>query len=793
MHKMVENQIRISVRDLVEFVLRSGDLDNRRSAVNREAMQEGSRIHRKIQKRMGAGYQAEVAMKMTVPVGDVEIVLEGRADGIFTEPDGRVTVDEIKGMYQDVALFQEPILVHRAQAVCYAHMYAVAHDREQMGIQLTYCNLETEEIKRFREDWSREKLQEEFDSYIREYAKWAEFLHRHRQRRTASIKGLEFPYPYRKGQRDLVVAVYRSMVQGRNLFIQAPTGIGKTLSTVFPAVKAVGEGWADKIFYLTAKTITRAVAQESFQILRAEGMKLSSVTITAKEKLCAAEEVECNPAACPRAKGHFDRVNAAVFDLITHEEEASREVIFSYAEKYQVCPFEMCLDVTYWMDAVICDYNYVFDPTVRLQRYFADGVQGEYLFLVDEAHNLVERAREMYSARLLKEEILAAKRLYRGFETLTRKLDRCNRALLALKRECDTYRVLPKGEGIGPLMVALESLYGELETFRDRHPGFEPHREASEFFFLIRDFLNTYDRMDEHYRVYTELLDDGSFLVKLLCVNPAYQLKECLEKGISTVFFSATMLPIQYYKELLSGSQEEYAVYAGSPFEKQMRLLCVACDVSSRYTRRTRREFEKILLYIQRIVEGRKGNYLVFFPSYSYMEQVLAAAGEREAPYEIFRQESHMTEEMREEFLARFEITGERSRVGFCVTGGIFSEGIDLREDRLIGVIVVGTGLPQVCTEREILKVFYDEQGRSGFDFAYRFPGMNKVLQAAGRLIRTVHDKGIIALLDDRFLTREYVEQFPMEWDDYLPVSLATVGPTVHGFWEQWKDRDEPV
>ncbi len=784
MHKMVENQIRISVRDLVEFVLRSGDLDNRRGTVNREAMQEGSRIHRKIQKRMGAGYQAEVGMKMVFPVQNVEILLEGRADGIMVDEEGNVTIDEIKGMYQDVSLFQTPFPVHRAQAVCYAYMYAVKHEMEKMGIQMTYCNIETEEIKRFHEVCSRKQLTDEVSGYIREYAKWAQFMYEHRKARNASIKELQFPYPYREGQRKLVVAVYRSMTQGRNLFIQAPTGIGKTLSTVFPAVKAVGEGWADKIFYLTAKTITRAVAQESFHILRNDGMKLSSVIITAKEKLCVAEQVECNPVACVRAKGHFDRVNAAVYDLIQHEEEATRDVIVSYAEKYQVCPFEMCLDVTYWMDAIICDYNYAFDPNVKLQRFFSEGVTGEYLFLVDEAHNLVERAREMYSARILKEEILEAKRLYRGHERITKKLDRCNRALLALKRECERYRVLPEGEGLGALMLGLESLYGELETFRDKHPGFEPHKEALEFFFLIRDFLNTYDRMDEHYRVYTEVLEDGSFMVKLLCVNPAFQLKECLEKGNSTIFFSATMLPIQYYKELLSGNQEEYAVYVGSPFEQKKRLLCVGCDVSSRYTRRTHREFEKILTYIDVAVSEKKGNYLVFFPSYQYMEQVFCLAEEKERPYDIVKQDTHMTEEMREAFLGHFEESRANSLVGFCVTGGIFSEGIDLRRDRLIGVMVVGTGLPQVCTEREILKEYYDEKEKKGFDFAYRFPGMNKVLQAAGRLIRTMDDRGIILLLDDRFLTREYVEQFPMEWDDYLPVRMDTVGEKIREFWK---------
>ena len=355
---------------------------------------------------------------------------------------------------------------------------------------------------------------------------------------------------------------------------------------------------------------------------------------------------------------------------------------------------------------------------------------------MDEAHNLVERAREMYSARILKEEILEAKRLYRGHERITKKLDRCNRALLALKRECERYRVLPEGEGLGALMLGLESLYGELETFRDKHPGFEPHKEALEFFFLIRDFLNTYDRMDEHYRVYTEVLEDGSFMVKLLCVNPAFQLKECLEKGNSTIFFSATMLPIQYYKELLSGNQEEYAVYVGSPFEQKKRLLCVGCDVSSRYTRRTHREFEKILTYIDVAVSEKKGNYLVFFPSYQYMEQVFCLAEEKERPYDIVKQDTHMTEEMREAFLGHFEESRANSLVGFCVTGGIFSEGIDLKNkrppDRGHGS---GNRIASGMYRKRNFKEYYDEKEKKGFDFAYRFPGMNKVLQAAGRLI----------------------------------------------------------
>lgn len=784
MHKLVDRNIRISVRNLVEFVLRSGNLDNRRSvSAERDAMLEGARIHRKIQKQMGSGYESEVGLKITIPAEQIQITVEGRADGILKETEG-VTIDEIKGIYQSLDERNEPVTVHQAQAICYGYIYAVQNGLEGVYIQLTYVNIETEEIKRFREFFSMEMLKKRFDSYIQAYARWGLFLYHHRLKRAKSIQGLEFPFPYRSGQRELVVSVYRTIVRRKTLFIQAPTGIGKTLSVTFPAVKAIGERLADKIFYLTAKTITRQAAEESFQIMREEGLHLSSVTITAKEKLCAAEKMECNPIACERARGHFDRVNGAVFDLISHEKEASREVILEYAKKHQVCPFEMCLDVTYWMDAVICDYNYVFDPNIKLQRYFADGVQGDYIFLVDEAHNLVERGREMYSAALIKEHVLEAKKRYKSYLTLIKKLDRCNNAFLTLKRECDTYSVLLEEEGLKPLVLALNVLYTELQKFREIHPEYVETKEDGEFFFAVRDFLNIYERIDENYRIYTQHLEDGSFMVKLFCVNPALALRECFSLGVGTVFFSATMLPIRYYKELLSGEQQDYAIYARSPFDEQKRLLCIGNDVSSRYKKRTRDEFKKIAEYIEKVLVSRTGNYLVFFPSYRYLLEVLEVIRQNPVPYDCLVQQSHMTEVQREEFLEAFAAENEKGMVGFCVVGGIFSEGIDLKRERLIGVIMVGTGLPQICPEREILREFYEEKGQDGFAFAYRYPGMNKVLQAAGRLIRTDEDYGVILLLDDRFLQKEYIQQFPLEWSDYQVTRLGRIETMLRSFWQ---------
>lgn len=405
MEEREREQVRISVRNLVEFILRSGDLDNRKDKTpDKNAMQAGAKMHRKIQKRMGAEYHAEVPLRIILEEERYELVVEGRADGIIYGEDDRITIDEIKGVYMDLAGLTEPIGVHRAQAMCYAYIYAVQHDCAQMGIQMTYCNLDTEEIKRFSEEITLEELEIWFLNLIAAYKKWADFSYDWKKIRQASIQDLEFPYPYRRGQKKLVSDVYRTIRRKKNLFIQAPTGVGKTISTIFPAVRAVGENLADKIFYLTAKTITGNVARETIQLLMEHGYQAKTVMITAKEKLCKCEEVDCNPESCPYAKGHFDRVNDAVYDLLLHENMYTREVLLEQAEKFMVCPFELCLDTASWVDNIICDYNYVFDPNVYLKRFFAEGLKGDYIFLVDEAHNLVERGREMYSATLYKED-----------------------------------------------------------------------------------------------------------------------------------------------------------------------------------------------------------------------------------------------------------------------------------------------------------------------------------------------------------------------------------------------------
>ena len=777
-------RIRISVRNLVEFIFRSGDIDNRiGKGAQKEAMQEGSRMHRKIQGRMGMEYRAEVPLKLEVPHEQYVLALEGRADGIITNADG-VTVDEIKCMYTDVTRFEEPIFVHKAQAMCYAYIYALQNGLDQISVQLTYCDLDTEEICRFEEAFSFFWLERWFQDMMEAYRKWTDFQFAWRKIRQTSIQTLEFPFPYREGQYKLVGDVYRTINRKKILFIQAPTGTGKTISTLFPAIRAVGENLGDKIFYLTAKTITRTVAKDTCDLLKAKGYRGKVIVLTAKEKMCPCEEMDCNPSNCLRAKGHYDRVNDAVYDLITTEEDFTRERMLAQAEKYQVCPFEMSLDASLYADIIICDYNYVFDPNVYLKRFFSEEEKGDYIFLVDEAHNLVERGREMYSAVLVKEEILTVKKLVRGKDRkLEAALEKCNRQMLEWKRECETYTIY---ESIGAFAFSLMRLMSLLDIFLQSRGEMPERKEVTEFYLNLRHFMNMFERVDENYVLYSDFDETDRFCLHLYCVNPSVNLQECLERGKSTIFFSATLLPVNYYKNLLSSKKDNYAVYADSAFREEQRLLFIGRDVSSLYTRRTLGEFHRIALYIQQVLRAKKGNYLIFFPSYRFMEDVyeqFLAVNEQEA--DCMMQSGNMNEADREEFIQEFSNPRGKSLAAFCVLGGIFSEGIDLKEDLLIGVLIVGTGLPQICNQREILKEYYQEENGQGFDYAYQYPGMNKVLQAAGRVIRTASDRGIIGLLDDRFLRSDYRQLFPREWSQYEVHTLDSLPGALEAFWKK--------
>lgn len=780
--------VRISVRNLVEFILRNGDLVSGSSASDKEAMLKGSRLHRKIQKQMGSHYQPEVSLKKDTEYDDLILRVEGRADGIFSQDD-RFCIDEIKGVYKNLELMEEPVPVHRAQALCYAWIYLDEHELEEIDVQMTYAHLDTEVIKRFRETLTRAELKQWYEELTDSYHRWLAYQIEWRKKRNESMENLEFPFAYRKGQREMVSGIYHAISKKEQIFIQAPTGVGKTMSAVFPAVLAIGQGMAETVFYLTARTITRTVAQDAFEILRDRGLLFKVVTITAKEKLCFCDKPECDPEKCPYAKGHYDRINDAVYELWTTEQSFDRETLLRHAQKRQVCPFEMSLDLAIWMDGVICDYNYVFDPNVCLKRFFGENVSGNYLFLIDEAHNLVDRGREMYSASICLDDVIETRKSVKPYsQKLWKKLGKVKKQMEELKQNCSEWKVQ---ENAGVLPVSLLSVQGELDQLLEEPPSQELVDGILDFYFEVRDFLNISELVDDNYVVYTAFGEDGRFYEKLFCVNPAENLQKCLDKGNSTVFFSATLLPLQYYRKMLSTRSENFGMYVESPFEQSKRLLMICRDVSSKYTRRGYEEYHKIAEYIARMSWQKKGNYMVFFPSYRLMEDVYQVYQDEFSVSWVrcISQHASMTELEREEFLNEFTEESEETLVGFCVMGGIFSEGIDLIGDRLIGTAVVGTGLPQVSCEREILKDYYDEKGEQGFDYAYRYPGMNKVLQAAGRVIRTKEDTGTILLLDERFLNRDYRNLFPGEWSNAGTCTLGNVEKYLQAFWNTFEDK----
>ena len=781
--------VRISVRNLVEFILRNGDLVSGSGTSDKEAMLKGSRLHRKIQKQMGSHYQPEVSLKKDTEYDDLILRVEGRADGIFLQ-DEQFCIDEIKGVYKKLELMEEPVLVHRAQALCYAWIYLDAHDLKKIDIQMTYAHLDTEVIKRFRETLTRAELKQWYEELTDSYHKWLAYQIEWRKKRNESMENLEFPFAYRKGQREMVSGIYHAISKKEQIFIQAPTGVGKTMSAVFPAVRAIGQGMAETVFYLTARTITRTVAQDAFEILRDRGLLFKVITITAKEKLCFCDKPECDPEKCPYAKGHYDRINDAVYELWTTEQSFDRETLLRHAQKWQVCPFEMSLDLAIWMDGVICDYNYVFDPNVCLKRFFGENVSGNYLFLIDEAHNLVDRGREMYSASISLDDVIETRKFVKPYsQKLWKKLGKVKKQMEELRQNCGEWKV---EENAGVLPISLLSVQGELDQLLEEPPAQEVVDGILDFYFAVRNFLNISELLDDNYVVYTAFDENGRFYMKLFCVNPAENLQKCLDKGNSTVFFSATLLPLQYYRKMLSTRSENFGMYVESPFEQKKRCLMICRDVSSKYTRRGYEEYRKIAEYIARMSWQKKGNYMVFFPSYRLMEDVYQVYQDEFSVSWVrcISQHASMTELEREEFLEEFTEETEETLVGFCVMGGIFSEGIDLIGDRLIGAAVVGTGLPQVNCEREILKGYYDEKGEQGFDYAYRYPGMNKVLQAAGRVIRTKEDTGAILLMDERFLNRDYRNLFPREWNDACTCTLGNVEKHLQAFWDVSEEND---
>lgn len=841
----------ISVRTLVEFLLREGDLDEQNGTASEDAMLEGSRMHRKIQEEQEGDYRAEVVLDLLWdfeakgPHPDSKnkkedsedpslIYIEGRADGIYTglipqdaegsflldtsSPSEMKIIDEIKTTYKSLRNMKKADPVHLAQAKCYAYFYALESHLGTIGVRMTYCQLKTKSQRCFYSVYTLEELEAWFSSLMEQLYPWVLFHNDWEEKKIASIKNLYFPFPYRPGQKELAQGVYCTIIHEKKLFLEAPTGTGKTLAVLFPSLKAVGERKAELIFYLTAKTMTGTAAQDALDLLRKQGLRLKSIVLTAKEKECILDEPECTPSRCPRAKGHYDRINAAMYDLLTHEDAFNRSTIDAYAEKHNVCPFALSMDMSLLSDMIIGDYNYLFDPHAYLRRFFGEGNGGKKkdIFLIDEAHNLVERAREMYSASLTQGEILSFRKSIRGiWPRLYRKLGSLSKKMLSTKDDCKEQQEqkeqkgqLPEGiwtpSSLDSLIAAITDVDLCIHELLEEDRGNEEkdnteddskqkkkqaHKDLLSFYFEIEHFLAMASNLDDHYVVYGQNLNGKDFMVRLYCVNPGLQLQACMDRGRASILFSATLLPITYYKSLLGGTKDDYEIYAESSFNPEKLGLFLVRDVTSRYRDRTRENYIRIADCIYRIVKERNGNYLVFFPSYAFMEEVLAPFSDQygDCGMTILVQQTHMEEKEKENFLSSLEQTrDENTLLGFCVMGGIFSEGIDVKGNSLIGSIIVGTGLPKVSSEREILKHYFDERDGCGYDYAYRFPGMNRVLQAAGRVIRTKDDVGIVVLLDERFAQTSYRTLYPREWKNVQLSDSRHIGHDVEKFWNEW-------
>lgn len=810
----------VSVRELVEFVLRRGDLGGERDFVGSQRALAGTRGHQRVQRSRPAGYQKEVRLGHDVETAEFILRIQGRIDGLLATPE-RVLLEEIKTVQG--AWNREADSLHWAQAKIYGHIHAHDQARDEVDIQLTYLNLETGELTEFHERFSATELAAFFRETTAVYLEWVQARHRWCRERDASIRALTFPFPrYRPGQRELAVAAYRTLARGGRLFLEAPTGIGKTVSVLFPALKAMGEGRLERLFYLTARTVGRAVAEKAFADLRQAGLHARTLALTAREKICVQEGQPCDLRTCPLAQGYYDRSQAAMREALTYD-TLTRTVIETVGRKHQVCPFELALDLSVWVDAVICDYNYVFDPRVYLRRHFGEAA-GDYAFLVDEAHNLVDRARDMFSADLTNQEIQEVRRAIR------KAVPRCAKALTRLSSalrklggpaasalepgdaadtvaEPDLFQPAklaasstePAAQSLGECLIwegrngvrtirelpaellpLLDAGLKEAEVWLARNQPADFRENLLELYFRLHAFRRIAELYDGRY---VTLVEPGtSARVRLFCRDPAVLLGQALARGKAAIFFSATLTPLDYYRSLLGGDAQDPQLQLPSPFAPEHLRVLVQDRIRTQLKARAS-TLGDVVEAIGALVKEQSGNYLVYLPSYQYLTAVKEEFQSRHPAVSVLAQRPGMTESEREAFLVAFAAEHGRTLVGFAVMGGIFGEGIDLVGDRLIGAIVVGVGLPQLCVERDLIGDYFQARTGAGFDYAYTFPGMNRVLQATGRVIRSETDRGVVLLIDARFAEPRYQRLFPAWWQPARVRNAREIRDAARSFW----------
>ena len=782
---------RVSVREIIDFIMRSGDITS--VSLSDKRMSDGTKAHQKFQNRQDSDYMAEVSINHSFNRDDMRYMVTGRIDGVIHsfEGSGVPLIDEIKSTSRDLNLIKGENEMHWAQAKMYAYMFLLREGYNKATCRLTYIELDTFTIKQYTKDYTIKELENYFDHIIDIYAEFAKMIDLFENEMLTSAKDMTFPFDgIRDGQSKLMKGVYRTIKDGEILFSRAPTGIGKTIATLFPSIKALGESETDKIFYLTAKTIGKEVAVNTVNKLVDNGLRIKYVVITAKDKICLHTETNCNPDVCPYAKGHYDRVNAAISEMYKEEDGYTRDIITKYSIIHRLCPYELSLDLALFSQIIVCDYNYAFDPSAMLRRFFMEG-SGKYTLLVDEAHNLVDRARGMYSAQLLKSQTMELKKLVKELDPrLFGYFDKLNKVFIDMRKEMKEADSLEEVTKEAPLELEtyVRGIIYRTEKIFKIHQNWEHMELLVDFYFLAYDFIKKYEIYGDNYVTYYQR-SGQDLIVKLFCIDPRPNLREILMDMQGVIYFSATLLPMNYYKHLLGGTDDSYGLNLPSPFEPEKLNLMVDSSISTKYVDR-KASIDELALRMLSFVEMMQGNYLIYFPSYKYMEQGIDAFKELvgDKNIEILVQQRNLSEVDKEKFIDSFSHSDEdKTLVAFAVLGGMFGEGIDLVGEKLSGAIIVGVGLPLICFEQNMIKDYFEEIMGEGFDYAYTYPGMNKVMQASGRVIRTTEDVGSVLLIDRRFNTGRYTKLFPPEWFHFSTIrSNMEMVQSLEHFWEDW-------
>lgn len=766
--------------NIMSLLFTTGDIDNRTKTIPKKLIKKSNEVEDQIKedydiKLNKIELRTEIKNKK-VRFSEMIPILEG--NNILVK--GIAVIDSFE------EITEEMIKIPLSELKLYSYLYMNYSKLDNINILLIFEDIELRKRVEREFSFTYKEIEDFFSETMDNYFKWIELTTKWNKERNESIKPLKFPFKqYRTGQEKLAKGTYVTIAQNKKMFAQAPTGVGKTISTIFPSIKAVGEEKINKIFYLTAKTIGAKVAEESFDKMREQGLKFRNITLTAKDKVCFKGNPKCNPVDCEYARNYYGKVNNVILNMLEKESVFTREVIENYAKKNKMCPFELSLDLSLYSDAVICDYNYVFDPNVYLKRYFEEGTQCDCTFLIDEAHNLVDRARNMYSAEINTKVLTNALDACTGnFSSISSLILDALKIISAYEKKCIRNEYSTK-EFPNDLADAIEKISESLSSLfhRSKNRNSNDFNKLSELYTVCNQFLSISELYDDCYTFYLEQKENT--ILKLFCIDPSTNLKKGYEKGKSAVIFSATLSPLGYFRDILGGDKDSYGIILDSPFDIKNREILVVDNVSTRYKDRES-SYDVIVEQIYAVVSCKMGNYMVFLPSFEYMNKIKERFNIKYPNVKTISQDNIMSELEREVYLSKFKSKPTQTMVSFNVISGIFSEGIDFKGDKLIGSIIIGVGLPMICLERDVVKDYYQKQNGYGFDFSYTFPGINRVVQAAGRVIRTDNDKGIIMLIDDRFKTSKYKSLFPKEWVNHYNVrSPEQSKRIVEDFWNK--------